>query len=237
MFDTNDRPCVYPDPVTAWHCSTVPHACPHYSLRRRRTCFPCVTHTADLSGCTAVPIGYLQAAAPAAVLHEHVLLSKLSASSSPCQSHCVARQEERRSVSRPSHSNSHTLDRRKKKKKTSQPAAACLACTFDKFHLCGGSSSRPIPVRPPEPHAWAGWAWAYAFTPLVVSKRVVHCTCRNRSAAQRIRPVKLICTPPWSSQDVSESDHSSPFYSIRSNAETINSVHGAPPHMSWLVPQ
>lgn len=152
MFDTNDRPCVYPDPVTAWHCSTVPHACPHYSLRRRRTCFPCVTHTADLSGCTAVPIGYLQAAAPAAVLHEHVLLSKLSASSSPCQSHCVARQEERRSVSRPSHSNSHTLDRRKKKKKTSQPAAACLACTFDKSSTCAAAAaaSRPIPVRPPE---------------------------------------------------------------------------------------
>jgi hypothetical protein len=115
MFDTNGRLVYTLTPVTAWHCSTVPRACPHttrsgvssYSLRRRRTCFPCVTHTADLSGCTyGVSTGSCTCG-PDDLSGCTAPIQALSLIE-PCQSHCVARQEERRSVSRPSHSNSHT---------------------------------------------------------------------------------------------------------------------------------
>lgn len=114
MFDTNDR------------------RVSSYSLRRPPHMFSvCDTHCRSewLYGRTPVPMGYLQAAAPAAVQHErHVLLSKLSASSSPVSPtvwHAKKRGDQCHVHLTPTHT--HTRPKEEEEEEN-QSASCCVPC-------------------------------------------------------------------------------------------------------------
>lgn len=153
-------------------------------------------------------------------LRSHVLLSKLSASSSPDSPtvwHAKKRGDQTISVTSISLQLTHT---RPKEEEEEEKLLRALPARLTSSTCAAAPAAGPSPSGRRNTHV-SGWAYRVRVHS-ARSFKARRPLCRNRSAAQ---------------QDVSESEHSSPFYSIRSNAKLINSVHGAPPHMSWLAPQ
>lgn len=148
----------------------------------------CDTHCRSewLYGCTyRVSTGSCTGCGPARTRSPIQALSLIEPLSVPL---CGTPRREAISVTSISLQLTHT--RPKEEEEENQSASCCVPClhVWQEFHLCGGSSRQPAHPRPAAgTHTWAAGRTAYAFTPLAVSKRVVHCAATEAPRKESVR--------------------------------------------------